>query len=49
VRDNGLLRSLTLEGVPIATVSYSAMPRWSGTIVLDNLRYQYRLTIQSAP
>lgn len=49
VRDNGLLRSVTLDGVPIATVSYSVMPRWSGTIVLDNLRYQYRLTIQSAP
>ena len=49
VRDEGLLRTLSLDGLPIATVSYSAMPRWSGAITIDNLRYHYRLTIQSAP
>jgi hypothetical protein len=49
VRDEGLLRTLSLDGLPIATVNYSALPRWSGTITLDNLRYHYRLTIQSAP
>jgi hypothetical protein len=48
VQDWGLQRTLTLNGEVVATISYSAMPRWSGTITLDNLRYQYRLTIQSA-
>jgi hypothetical protein len=27
-------------------ISYSGMPRWSGTVLLENLRYRYRLTIQ---
>lgn len=48
VEDKGLLRTVTLDGALVASISYSAMPRWSGTIILDNLRYQYRLTIQSA-
>jgi hypothetical protein len=49
VEDDGLLRTLTLDGAVVATLRYTAMPRWSGTVVLDNLRYRYRLTIQSAP
>ena len=28
-------------------IDYSGEPRWSGKIELTNLRYQYRLTIQS--
>jgi hypothetical protein len=46
---DGMRRTLRLDGAVVATVTYSAMPRWSGTVVLDNLRYRYRLTIQSAP
>jgi hypothetical protein len=49
VVDQGLQRTLYLDGAAVATIAYSAMPRWSGTVVLDNLRYHYRLTIQSAP
>lgn len=49
VEESGLRRTLYLKDAVVATISYSAMPRWSGTIVLDNLRYKYRLTIQSAP
>jgi hypothetical protein len=30
-------------------ISYAGLPRWSGTVVLENLRYHYRLTIQFAP
>ena len=47
VQDAGLERKLTLNGEPVMRIRYSAMPRWSGTIVLDNQRYKYRLTIQS--
>ena len=49
VSDDGLRRTLTHDNGVVATVSYSGMPRWSGTVVLDNLRYHYRLTILSAP
>jgi hypothetical protein len=49
VEDDGLRRTLYLKDAVVAIISYSAMPRWSGTVVLDNLRYKYRLTIQSAP
>jgi hypothetical protein len=49
IDEQGLQRSLYLDDALVARISYSAQPRWSGTVVLDNLRYQYRLTIQSAP
>jgi hypothetical protein len=49
IEDQGLLRTLYQDEQVVATISYSAMPRWSGTVVLDNLRYHYRLTILSAP
>jgi hypothetical protein len=49
VEDNGLRRTLYLDGDVVTTMTYSAMPRWTGTVVLENLRYKYRLTIQSAP
>lgn len=49
VTESGLERTLTLDGAVVTRVAYSAMPRWDGTITLDNLRYKYRLTIQSAP
>jgi hypothetical protein len=49
IEEAGQRRTLYLNGELVATVTYSGQPRWSGTIVLDNLRYKYRLTIQSAP
>lgn len=42
-------RTLYLKNEPIMQIRYSADPRWSGTVVLDNLRYHYKLTIQFAP
>lgn len=42
------VRRLFLKDELVATISYAAQPRWSGTIVMDNLRYKYKLTIQSA-
>lgn len=44
----GLRRTLSLDGAPVAVIDYSGAPRWSGTVVLNNLRYKYRLTIQTA-
>jgi hypothetical protein len=45
----GMQRTLTLGGETIMQIHYAGMPRWSGTVVLENLRYHYRLTIQFAP
>jgi hypothetical protein len=47
--DQGLLRTLYRDRQVVATISYSEATRWNGTAVLDNVRYQYRLTIQAAP
>ena len=49
IEDKGLHRTLYLGDAPVAVIDYSTMPRWGGTLVLDNLRYHYRLTIQSVP
>jgi hypothetical protein len=49
IEEQGLQRTLRLDGKVVATIAYSGMPRWQGTAVLDNLRYQYKLTIESAP
>ncbi|MBB5607750.1 MULTISPECIES: DUF3261 domain-containing protein [unclassified Janthinobacterium] len=49
IEDEGLRRTLSLNGEVVTVIAYSSMPRWSGTVVLDNLRYHYRLTIQNAP
>jgi len=48
IEDAGLQRRLYLNDELVASIDYSAMPRWSGTIRMNNLRYKYRLTIQSA-
>lgn len=48
VEDQGLRRTLRRDGEVVATITYSGLPRWQGTAVLDNVRYQYRLTIVSA-
>lgn len=47
VEDDGLRRTLYMNGNAVTVINYSEMPRWSGTVTLENQRYQYRLTIQS--
>lgn len=49
IEEHGLRRTLLLDDVPVMQIGYSGQPRWSGTVILDNLRYGYRLTIQSVP
>jgi hypothetical protein len=49
LEDDGLRRTLYLNGAAVTTIRYQTMPRWNGTVVLENLRYRYRLTIQSVP
>lgn len=49
IEEEGLRRTLYLNDEPIMKIAYSGRPRWSGTVVLENLRYKYRLTIQFAP
>lgn len=47
IEENGRRRTLLLDGMPVMVIDYSDEPRWIGKIELANLRYQYRLTIQS--
>lgn len=47
IEDRGLRRTLRVGDTDVVVINYSAMPRWSGTVTLENLRYHYRLTIQS--
>ena len=49
VAEQGATRTLYLLDEPILQIAYSNNPRWSGTVVLENLRYHYKLTIQFAP
>lgn len=49
IEENGARRILLLGEVPVTEIDYSGEPRWSGKIVVNNLRYRYRLTIQSVP
>lgn len=49
IEDSGLRRTLYFGAEPVTLINYSALPRWSGSVALENLRYHYRLTIQSAP
>ncbi|MBP1204083.1 hypothetical protein JOD97_002097 [Duganella sp. 1411] len=48
IAEQGATRTLYLADEPIMRISYSGTPRWSGTVVLENLRYHYKLTIQFA-
>jgi len=48
IAEQGATRTLYLENEPVMTIVYSGAPRWSGTVVLENLRYHYKLTIQFA-
>jgi hypothetical protein len=49
VEDHDLRRTVYHDADAVTVIDYSVMPRWSGTAVLNNLTYKYRLTIQSAP
>jgi hypothetical protein len=49
VTEQGGIRTLYLADAPVMQIVYSGMPRWSGTVVLENWRYHYKLTIQFAP
>lgn len=47
IEENGLRRTLLSDDVPVMVIDYSNPVRWSGKVVLSNLRYHYRITIQS--
>jgi hypothetical protein len=47
IEENGLRRTLSLDGNPVLVIDYSSQVRWSGKVILSNLRYRYRITIQS--
>jgi hypothetical protein len=47
IEENGLRRTLLIGEMPMIVINYSGQPRWSGKAELSNLRYQYRLIIQS--
>lgn len=47
IEEEGLRRTLSKGDTVVAVINYAALPRWSGTVTLDNLRYGYRLSIQS--
>jgi hypothetical protein len=47
IEENSLRRTLTAGDMLVTVIQYSGEPRWSGTVALTNLRYQYRLTIRS--
>jgi hypothetical protein len=47
IEENGRRRILSAGETPIAVIDYSDESRWNGKIELFNLRYQYRLIIQS--
>jgi hypothetical protein len=49
IEEKGLRRTLRLDGQVVATIDYSGAMRWQGTAVLDNQRYKYKLTVESAP
>ena len=47
IEENAQRRVLLSGKMPVTVIDYSGEPRWNGKIELFNLRYQYRLTIQS--
>ena len=49
VEEQGMRRMLWSDDTQVMVIDYSTEPRWGGTVALSNLRYQYKLTIQSVP
>jgi Protein of unknown function (DUF3261) len=47
IEENSRRRTLLAGDMTVTVINYSAEPRWSGDIELVNLRYHYRLIIQS--
>ena len=47
IEERGRRRTLSLGDQPVMVIDYSGEPRWIGKIELANLRYHYRLTIES--
>ncbi|WP_211441087.1 DUF3261 domain-containing protein [Collimonas humicola] len=50
IQQQGLTRTLSLQSEPVMVINYSSDSKtapWSGKIELNNLRYHYRLTIDS--
>jgi Protein of unknown function (DUF3261) len=47
IEEFGRRRTLMLGDRPVMVIDYSGEPRWSGKIDLANLRYDYRLLIES--
>lgn len=47
IEEDGLRRILLSGELPVTEIDYSGEPRWNGKIIVHNLRYRYRLTVQS--
>lgn len=47
LRESDGQRTLLLHGETIAVIDYPDRKAWGGTVILNNLRYRYKLTIQS--
>lgn len=47
IEQKGLRRTLLLQGKPVMVINYSTPSPWGGKVDLTNLRYRYRLTIES--
>ena len=47
ITEQGLQRQLFQDEALVLQIDYSDPVRWSGTVTLQNLRYHYRLAIQS--
>ncbi|MGZ3254739.1 MAG: DUF3261 domain-containing protein [Burkholderiaceae bacterium] len=47
IEEKGLRRTLLSGETPVMVIDYSNPSRWNGKVVLSNLRYSYRITIQS--
>ena len=45
--ENGRQRTLLLNREVIAQINYPDRKAWGGKVILTNLRYHYKLTIQS--
>jgi hypothetical protein len=47
IEENGTRRILLADERPVTAIEYTGAPRWIGKIIVNNLRYRYRLTIES--
>jgi hypothetical protein len=47
IEESGLRRTLFAADSPVIIIEYTSQPRWSGRVELTNLRYRYRLIIDS--